>query len=117
MLSNILVKLKAALLEFPPKSEAVSAKTSTTTSPFPAGVIRAVYTDSLTETNPPAAPFVTVMSLTVNPVTFSLKVIVTGIGVTFVELLVAELITTVGFIESYFLVKVVDAVFPLPAAS
>ena len=65
----------------------------------------------------PAVPLVTDMSLRINPVTLSLKVKVTGIGDTFVGSVAVEVMTRVGDSLSYVLDKILEAVFPLVAAS
>ncbi len=68
-----------ALLPFPAASFATPEAREIVTNPYAAGVISAEYVFPL-PVKLPAVPFVTVMSLKVNPVTDSSKVKVTGIG-------------------------------------
>ncbi len=60
-----------------------------------------------------AVPLVTVISPKTNPVTLSLKVIVTGIGDTLVGSAAVEVMATEGATLSYVLVRMLEAVFPL----
>ena len=57
------------------------------------------------------------MSPTANPVTLSLKVMVTGIGDKLVGSVAVEVMTTVGPTLSKVLDKILEAVFPFVAAS
>jgi len=93
--SNVLVSRLEAMLPFAAASTAELAATLTVTAPSAAGVMFAVYT-LLFPAKLPTLPLVTMMSPAVNPVTFSLKVIVIGKGERFVGSVDVEVIVVVG---------------------
>jgi len=75
---------------------ATPAAISTVTAPSAEGVIFAVNTVLSLVCRLPAAPLPTVISESVNPVTASLNVMVTGMGLAFVGLVLPDVIVTVG---------------------
>ena len=88
----------------------------TCTAPSELGMISTEYDDPL-PAKFDAVPFVTLRSVETNPDTGSLKVIVIGIGETFVAEVVVEVRTTVGAVRSEVRVRVADAALPLAALS
>jgi hypothetical protein len=89
-------KIAEAVLPLPAVSLARSLATETCTTPSPPGMISTEYKEPL-----PAkfdtVPFVTLRSLEINPDTSSLKVIITGMGDTFVtELAVDDRLTFIA---------------------
>ena len=100
--SNVLLNCEAAVLLLPVASIALPAATFTVTVPCAVGVTFAVYVVPDPE-RPATVPLVTEMSPVTNPVTASLKVIVTGIGDELVGFTVVEVMVTEGETVSYVL--------------
>ena len=94
------------------------AATPTVTAPCPAGVTVKVYVVP-PPVKSPTVPFVTITSVASKPVTPSLNVTVTAIGLPFVGSGAVAVIATVGATSSNvtLLSLLVEAVFAFPAAS
>ena len=91
VLDNVL----ETVLPFDAASAATPAATLTVTIPAAKGVMFTVYVVPL-PAKVPAVPLLTVMSPITNPVTTSLKVMVTGMGDTFVGSEAVVVMATVG---------------------
>ncbi|MBA1342010.1 MAG: hypothetical protein C5S52_00185 [ANME-2 cluster archaeon] len=111
----MILNCEAAVLPLSAISTAAPPAISTVTVPSAAGATNAVYTAPLPP-KLPTAPFPTVISDMLNPVTSSLNVMVIEIVTAFVGLVSLLIIVTVGTVASNSIVSLI-AVDSLPAAS
>lgn len=116
VLSYVLVNLVAAIFEFPVTSIAIPDEISTVTLPLDVGIMLALY-EAPEPVKPDNVPLPTVTSPSINPVTVSEKVILIGMGESFVLLDEVLVIVTLGSVPSKVLVSLAAALFAFPAMS